>query len=354
MLSFRFNNVCIESYAADLPPHEITSEEIEGRLAPLYEKLKVPFGTLEKLSGIRARRCYDPDDSPSQVGTRAVRAALAGIGFDQSKIQAIFNCSVCRDFFEPATAVVIHNNLGLPEDAMAMDITNACVGFSNGLLMLSNMIELGVVQAGIIVSGEVLGPITETTIQRLLADDNISRSEFLGMLATFTLGSGATAMVLCHRDIATSGHRVIGSVARSASQHKDLCLGNSDFCFHLNRELLNPLMETESRKLIGSAAKHGNRAWNDASAALGWSADDVDRIFCHQVGRQAGEDFYRTMGLPIEKEYTVYQRFGNLVSAALPLALILGANDGVLASGDKVLLTGFGSGLNAIFTGLEW
>ena len=43
------------------------------------------------------------------------------------------------------------------------------------------------------------------------------------------------------------------------------------------------------------------------------------------------------LGLPMEKEHTVYQKYGNMVSAALPSALITHANDGVLKAGEKVL-----------------
>jgi acyl-CoA:acyl-CoA alkyltransferase len=354
MLAFQFRNVCIDSFAFELPPHCVTSTEIEDQLAPLYQKLSVPLGTLEKLSGVVTRYFFDPDDSPSTIGTRVARRALEKIEFDRSAIQAVFSCSVTRDYFEPATAVLIHHNLGFPEDAMAMDITNACIGFSNGLIVLANLIESGVLKAGLIISAEHLGPITDTTMKRLLADLDVNRAQFMGMLATFTLGSGATAMVLCHKDLAPNGHRLVGSVARSASQHNQLCMGNGDFCFHQNKDLLNPLMETESRKLLAAAALLGQRTWRDTAEFLKWSADDIDHIFCHQVGRHVNEEFYRTMGLPMEKEHTVYQKYGNLVSAAMPSALISVAEEGRLQRGEKVLLTAFGSGLNAIFTALEW
>ena len=60
------------------------------------------------------------------------------------------------------------------------------------------------------------------------------------------------------------------------------------------------------------------------------------------------------MGLDFEKEFTIYQRLGNLVSAALPTAVALGAEQKPLREGDKVLCTAFGSGLNCIFLGIEW
>ena len=64
--------------------------------------------------------------------------------------------------------------LGFPEDVMAMDMTNACIGFSNGLLMLANLIQSGIMKAGILISGEHLGPITDTTMELLDPDSDIA------------------------------------------------------------------------------------------------------------------------------------------------------------------------------------
>jgi 3-oxoacyl-[acyl-carrier-protein] synthase-3 len=265
----------------------------------------------------------------------------------------VFNCSVTRDYFEPATGVIVHQNLGLPETVMAMDITNACVGFSNGMFMLANLIESGVVKAGIVTTGENLGPITEATINQMIAREDMGREELLRMMPTFTLGSGAVAAVLCHSSIASTSHRLIGSVCRSASQFSDLCVGNGDFCY-LQQIGLNPIMTTDSQKLISSAAKLGARTWEVMQELVGWSADDVDHIFCHQVGKQVNRSFYEVQGLDIEKEFTVYQDYGNLVSAALPSALFTAAEQGLMEEGDKLLLTGYGSGLNSIFSGIVW
>ncbi|MFM1849010.1 MAG: hypothetical protein RL417_2484, partial [Pseudomonadota bacterium] len=55
MVPFHFEHVCIESYALNLPTRKIPSAELEERLAPVYERLQIPFGTLEKISGVSSR-----------------------------------------------------------------------------------------------------------------------------------------------------------------------------------------------------------------------------------------------------------------------------------------------------------
>ena len=56
----RYSRVCLHSFGYELPPRLVTSADLEQRLAPLYERLKLPEGRLELMSGIRARRFWEP------------------------------------------------------------------------------------------------------------------------------------------------------------------------------------------------------------------------------------------------------------------------------------------------------
>ena len=50
----KFEHTVIESIAVALPDDVLTSAQIEQRLAPLYERLKLPEGRLELMTGIKA------------------------------------------------------------------------------------------------------------------------------------------------------------------------------------------------------------------------------------------------------------------------------------------------------------
>lgn len=355
MVSFRFDHVCLEAFGVHLPDQVVTSSDLEERLAPLYKRLKIPAGTLERVSGIKTRRVWDAKVRPSTVATTVAKQVLGKVGFVKENIKALFNCSVTRDYFEPATATVIHGNLDLPEQSFVMDISNACMGFVNGIMVLGNLIESGAIKAGVLVSGENVSSLVDSSINHILSNDtNIDRDELLKLLPTFTLGCAAVCFVMCHDSIATTNHRIVGGAARSATQFNDLCEGNGDHSFFHSAANFKPIMYTESSKIISSAASLGARTWKDASQLLGWTKDDVDHIFCHQVGRQVNSAFYEEMGLDIEKEHTVYQKYGNLVSASLPVAFSEGVAEKNVQDGEKILLTGFGSGLNSLFVGIEW
>jgi 3-oxoacyl-[acyl-carrier-protein] synthase III len=353
MVAFRYKHVCLESCAITVPPQVLTSAEIEDRLAEIYKELGIPFGTLERLTGIGARNFWDLSERPSALGTEVVRKAVEQSGFELSDMRALFSCAVTRDYFEPATGCIIHRNLEMPEDSIALDVSNACLGFMDGLFFLANLIETGHVKAGVVVSAEHTRVIVENTFKSVLEGKSLSRDQLLRMLPTFTIGSGAVAYVLCHESISKHKHRIVGGATRSATQHCDLCVGNVDY--HLvDGPPLGPVMETESSKLIAAAAVLGKQTWADASEVLGWSKPDIDHVFCHQVGRQVNEAFYNTLGLDYTKEFVIYPTRGNLVSAALPTAFAVGIGERNIQKNEKIVLTGFGSGLNSLFLGIEW
>jgi acyl-CoA:acyl-CoA alkyltransferase len=354
MTAFRFKSVCIESLEIFTPPQVVTSAEIEDTLAPVYERLGIPFGTLERLTGVGSRNMWSPDLAPSEIAATVAEKAIESSGLKKEQIGALFSCSVSRDYFEPATACLVHQKLGLSEGVIALDVCNACLGFSDGMFLLANLIESGVVKAGVVVSGETVNTILEGARRALLNNTELERDRILKMLPTLTLGGGGAAFVLCHESLSLRKRKLLGGATRSASQHSDLCVGNGDHCIcgRLMDEF--PIMETESSKLIAAAAQLGARTWAEASEMIGWTSDDVQHIVCHQVGKQVNEAFYATIGLDISKEFTIYKTRGNVVSAAVPTALTLAEEGRGIARGDKVLLTGFGSGLNAMFMGIEW
>jgi 3-oxoacyl-[acyl-carrier-protein] synthase III len=353
MVAFRYKNVCLESFAISVPPHEMTSAQIEDIISNTYQQLGIPFGTLERLTGIGSRRHWDISERPSLLGTAVAREAIERSGLPQDEIRALVSCSVTRDYFEPATGCLIHRNLELSEDSIALDLSNACLGFMDGIFFVSNLIESGLIKAGVVVSAEHSRCVFDATFKKVLNGADLSRDQLLKILPTFTIGSGAVAYVLCHESISKNKHRVLGGATRSATQHCDLCVGNVDY--HLvDSPPIEPLMETESSKLIAAAAVLGAQTWKDSSEVLGWTKDDVNHVFCHQVGRQVNEAFYRTLGLDYEKEFTIYQTRGNLISAALPTAFAVGVEEKGIKKGEKIVMTGFGSGLNSLFLGIEW
>ena len=347
----RFSNVCIEGVSHHLPANVVTSEDLEHRMRPLYERLKLPVGRLELMSGIRERRFWDEGVLPSEVGAIAGDKVLEKTGIDRSRIGCLINASVCRDFLEPATASVVHNKLRLPVNTEVLDISNACLGVLNGMVHIANMIELGHIEAGLVVAGENGGPLVCHTIETLLSKPTVTRKEIKSSFASLTIGSAAVAVLLTHEKISRTGHRLLGGVSFAATQFNDLCRGNNDSG---GASGWSPLMETDAETLMKEGCRLAGDTWNAFKSVMDWKNEDIDRLFCHQVGTMHRKLLYETIGLSLDKDFSTLEILGNTGAASLPVTLAMGEEEGVLQAGTKSALLGIGSGLNCLMLGVEW
>jgi len=348
----RFKNVYIEGLAYYLPKNIVSSEDLEKRLASVYDRLKLPFGRLEMMTGIKERRFWDKDVSPSQVASKAGELAVLNSGIDRVEIGCLINASVCRDFLEPATASLVHHNLGLHTNTLVFDISNACLGVLNGMVHVANMIELGQIRAGLVVAGENGGPLVDATIESLLNKSELTRNEIKSSFASLTIASAAVGVLLVHKDLSKYKHRLLGGYSQAASQFNKLCRGNDESKTGITN--WSPLMKTDAETMMQEGCRLAGQTWALTKKILGWANDDVNRVFCHQVGHAHRKLLYETLSLELEKDFSTLEYLGNTGAASLPSTLALGAEKGFLKSGDRIALLGIGSGLNCLMLGAEW
>ncbi len=340
----KFENVCIEALAVALPEEIWTSADIENRLAPLYDRLKLPAGRLELMTGIRERRMWPAGTRPSDASAAAGRAVLAQSKIGAERVELFIHAAVSRDMLEPATASFAHRKIGLPATAQIFDVSNACLGFLNSLTLAAGLIESGQIRCAMIVAGENGRPLVEQTL-RTLVEQPFTRNEIKPFFANLTIGSGAVGAMVCHRSLVTGrAHRLLGGVARAATQHSDLCQGDTH-----GAEAL--AMQTDSEQLLLAGVALARDTWTDFSALHGVQ---FDRFVCHQVGSVHRRKLYETLGLDLKKDFSTFETLGNTGSVALPATLAEAVAAGAVGEGSRVGLLGIGSGLNCLMLALEW
>lgn len=347
----RYQHVCLESIVHILPPHVVTSDDLEQQLAPVYERLSLPYGRLELMTGIRERRFFDPGTLPGQISVQAARIAIDRSGVDRRHFGALVHGSVCRDQMEPATAASVHAGAGLPANGMILDVSNACLGLLNGMLLVANLIESGQIQAGVVVGTETGRDLVEGTVDSLLADESATRNSIKSAFASLTIGSGSAAIVLCDQRLSKRGTRLLGGAVRNDTTAHNLCAGG---VAPTNTGDHRPRMETDSEALLHAGVALADRTWSATKECLGWSNARVDRVFTHQVGKAHRKLLLDRLQLAAELDSPTVEYLGNTGAVALPMALSIGAEEGRLEKGHQVGLLGIGSGLSAIMLGLEW
>lgn len=347
----RYSEVCVETIACALPAEVVTSAGLEERLRPLYERLRLPAGRLELMTGIRERRVWPAGMRPSEAAALAGKTALAQAGVGPEAVDALFHCAVCRDFLEPATATAVHRLLELPGKALNFDISNACLGVLSGMITAANMIELGQIRTALVVTGEQSRPLMEATVEHLLHDGTVTRQSSKNAFASLTIGSAAAAVLLTRRGDSRAGHRFLGGATRCNSRYNHLCQGTSDSGMGGGAR---PLMNTDSEELLVRGVEVAKETWDVFKQELGWTEATPDLVCTHQVGRIHRDRLYTTLGLDPAKDFATVETLGNCGSASLPATAALAIEAGRLQRGQKLAMLGIGSGINCTMLAVEW
>lgn len=329
-------DTAIVSIVAAEAPEVVTSAQFDERLAGTYARLGTQPGLLESLAGIRERRWWPEDLTFAEAAALAGEKAIAEAGINRSRIGLLIDTSVCRDHLEPSAAVAVHQMLDLPSSCLNFDVANACLGFMNGMQIAGTMIDSGQVEYALIVDGEGSRLTQETTLDRLASDD-ATIPDLFAEFASLTLGSGAAAMVLGRHSENPGSHRVLGGISQADTSYYKICVGTLE------------QMRTDTKALLDAGLHLAKTAWLEVED-LGWL--DMDRYIIHQVSAVHTSMMCEVLGIDPAKAPLTFPTLGNVGPASVPITLAQEAES--LETGDRVLLLGIGSGINAMATEILW
>ncbi|WP_231126988.1 3-oxoacyl-ACP synthase III [Motilibacter aurantiacus] len=335
--SYRHTDTALLSVSGLEAPVVVTSAQIDEWLEPTMKRLGLRAGMFEKLAGIVERRWWPEEVSFADAAAMAGAKALSEAGIDASAVGLLINTSVSRDHLEPSTASAVHHTLGLPRSALNFDLSNACLGFVNGMQLAGTMIDAGQIDYALIVDGEGARRTHEATIARLLRPET-TKADWLREFATLTLGSGSAAAVLGRASDHPGAHRVLGGISRAGTEHHELCVGDLE------------QMRTDHGALLEAGVALAERAWAEAADEWDWS--HMDAYVMHQVSKVHTATIIDRLGLDAAKFPVTFPRLGNIGPAALPITLA--QHQQHLTAGDRVLCMGVGSGLNVSCVEIAW
>jgi 3-oxoacyl-[acyl-carrier-protein] synthase III len=320
--------VGITAVAACLPEREVTTADLQERVA-VASGLPLPAGMFAQATGIERRRVAADDEYASDLAIGAARQVLADADLDALDIDLLLFASATRDMVEPATAHVVQSALG--SRAHALDVTNACNSFLNGIDLARSMILAGRARRALVVTGE-----TPTRAMRPRLDGmRQARAAFAG----YTFGDAGAAVLV--EPVAAGGivdvdgethseHWTIGGIFGGGSRHPR---GDEHTYF-----------TGDGHKLRGVFEKIGLGLIERVNHRLGFTFDDYARVLVHQVTMPYLQRFVEVAGVPADKLELTVPFLGNLASATLGVQLARVRPD--LHPGDRVLLVGLGGGVS--------
>ncbi|WP_251096320.1 3-oxoacyl-[acyl-carrier-protein] synthase III C-terminal domain-containing protein [Streptomyces sp. Caat 7-52] len=318
----------ITAVASCLPESRLTSRDLQEQVAAA-SGLRLPARMLERATGILARRVVAADEYASTLATRAARTALARAGLTPYDIDLLVFASATRDVAEPATAHIVQAELG--SRAHALDVTNACNSFVNGIDTARAMMLAGRARRALVVTGET----PSRAVRHAPSGPEQLRDGFAG----YTFGDAGAAVVLemvdrggiVDVDTEThSEHWRVGGIFGGGSRHPR---GDEHTYFRGDGAELREVFEKVGTSVLDRMRQR---------TGLGW--DDFRHVLVHQVTVPYLERFVELTGVPRDRLVVTVPELGNMASATLGVQLDL-VHHG-LRAGDRVLFVGLGGGVS--------
>jgi 3-oxoacyl-[acyl-carrier-protein] synthase-3 len=319
----------ITGWGVAIPERRLTNADLEHMVETSDE-------WIVNRSGIRERRVAAPDEPTSALATAAGAVALKRAGLTPADIDLLIVATVTPDNVIPHTGAWVGEALGL--QCGSFDINAACSGFVYELVVGSAMLRMGMRNV-LVVGAETLSRIVDYQDRAtcILFGDAagaavLSADSARDTLLAWDLGCDGSAAELLM--VPAGGSRKPATAATVAAREHYLKMQGGE------------VFKRAVRAVVDSARITLDRA--------GTTADDVDWFVPHQANIRIIESAASRLGIPKERTLVNLERFGNTSSASIPVALFEAVDDGRVAPGDKVLLSGFGAGMTWASALLEW
>ncbi|MDQ0337541.1 3-oxoacyl-[acyl-carrier-protein] synthase-3 [Caldalkalibacillus uzonensis] len=314
-----------------LPEKVLTNRDLEKMVDTNDEWIRTR-------TGIRERRIADEHMASSDLAYEASVKALQHAGISAEELDMIIVATVTPDMFFPSTACILQHKLGAPKIA-AMDLSAACSGFLYAVSTATQFVQSGMYRYILVVGVECLSKITNWKDRNtcVLFGDGAGAvvigptEEGFGFLS-FELGSDGSGADLLN--LPAGGSRLPAS-ARTLEEEKHFIYMNGQEVF----KFAVRVMEQVSVSVIEKA---------------GLSKEDVQFLVPHQANLRIIDAARKRLGLGEERVVINLDRYGNMSSASIPVALDEAVQNGRIKKGDVVVFVGFGGGLTWGGSVMRW
>jgi 3-oxoacyl-[acyl-carrier-protein] synthase III len=298
-----------------LPDRVLTNEQLERMVDTTDEWIR-------ERTGIRERRIADADVTCADMGLRAAQTAMDRAGVQAGEIDVIVVATATPDRLLPSTACDLQALLGAT-NAAAYDVSAACSGFLYALTVAEGHIAAGRAEIVLVVSTEKMSAITDW-----------------GDRSTCVLfGDGAGAAIVRP---STNGRGLLSSFIRSDGTLAELLwrpAGGTRMPMDLAvLDQKEHLVKMAGREVFKAAVRSMAEAADQALLRAGLTGDDIDLLIPHQANIRIIEATARYANIPMDKVFVNVDRYGNMSSATVPIALDEAIEEGRLRPGSNVLM----------------
>jgi 3-oxoacyl-[acyl-carrier-protein] synthase III len=231
--------------------------------------------------------------------------------------------------------------------ARVFDVMNACNGFIDGIDLADSLIRCGKARRVLVTTGE------RASIATWYRAPTVE--EFIRTLASYMVSDGGGAAVVEATDEPGRGflereYRSLPTEWRHAIGGR--LLPTDERCTSCG-SLIDPRFVADGRHMFEIGVTQLPHVVGAVMVRTGWSFEDLDFIFCHEVHKRFIDEL-GGVGGPLAKIWSTVERFGNTSTMSLPLAMSEANAAGKLVPGRKVLLVGSCSGMSMAALTMVW
>ncbi len=310
----------ITGVGAYLPGRIVTNDDLAATVDTSDEWIRTR-------TGIRERRIVAADETTSDLGAGAARAALLDAGLEPDDIDLLVVGTSSPDMVMPSTACLLQGKLGLT--CAAFDVMAACTSFIFALQAAASAIESGRARRVLVVGADAL--------TRLI--------DFSDRRTCVLFGDGAGAFVL----EASEEQGVLGiDLGSDGTKPEVLQVPAGGSTMPASHETVDAglhFLQMNGQEVFKFAVRAIPATTKKALAASGLALDDLTWLIPHQANQRILDTVADRLKLPHERVFSNIELLGNTSAASIPLAVNDLYTSGSLRRGDVLALVGFGAGL---------
>ena len=286
--------------------------EIKVENKEIANKFNIEEKYIVKRTGIK-QRYFAKDETIEEMATIATRRLIEKTKIDVQEIGLIIVATTSTNRLMPGIANYVQKKINIKK-CIAFDVLAGCSGYINAVDIAHMYIDSGKIEKAIVIGVDILSRYTN--------QDDINTA------IIFSDGAGATLFEHSNNNLYFSNIDSIpdfNNILVNVSNSKILMDGLAIYKYAVTETVKNvrELLEKSGEKL-----------------------ENIKYIVPHQSNLKIIKAIANRLGISIDKLFINIDKIGNTFCASIPIALEEMQQNKLLNKGDKIILLGYGGGLN--------
>ena len=288
-----------------LPKNKVTNEELE-------KMWNLEQGYIKKRTGIE-NRYIAIEEKIEKLAWKAIEN-IKITQQEKEKIGLIVTATTTTKLLMPGISNEIQKKLGI-KTCICLDILAGCAGYINALDIAKMYLEKLEIQMALVIGVDKLSEFTNPK------DINTA----------ILLGDGAGAVLFGKSE----ENKKYTSLIQAESENNEILTCKTDKMIQMNGTKIYKYAVTKTVENIKQLLEKTQE-----------NLEDIKYVIPHQSNQKIMNAITSRLGIEDEKMYTNIVRTGNTFCASIPIAIDEIIKENLLNKGDKVILLGYGGGLN--------